>query len=400
MKVLTITANDNSLGGASRIAMDLHDGILKAGHQSFVFTGKKETSSDLIKEIRRPLWRKVFSKLMSNDIDFFNTDYLMSLNEFKTADIVHFHNLSGWYFNLTTLKKMSQLKPVVWTLHDMWSINPHSGYTLSRTLTNKLYNVSDDRLYPQMLWNNDRYLSFKKTQIYETSKINVVTPCNWLAGLLESTSLGSHLKKTIYNGVDTEIFKIYDGRNLKKNLGLNNSPVILFVGAGGTKNMFKGYEDFFWLSSQVEMRNYQFVCVGASENSRSDNLTFVKATSDKKAIAKYLACADIFVMPSRFETFPLVILEAMACGTHIIAYDVGGVSEVLKKAQYCYLVEPNNKKALLEATKKLIYLDKSVIKNNSIKLRQIIEKSYSKKSMVKHYLMLYQSLLKNNRSKF
>jgi putative colanic acid biosynthesis glycosyltransferase len=264
MKVLTITANDNSLGGASRIAMDLHDGILKAGHQSFVFTGKKETSSDLITEIRRPLWRKVFSKLMSNDIDFFNTDYLINSNEFKTADIVHFHNLSGWYFNLTTLKKMSQLKPVVWTLHDMWSINPHSGHTSSRTLTNKLYNVSDGRLYPEMLWNNDRYLSFKKTQIYQTSKINIVTPCNWLAGLVESTSLGSQLTNTIYNGIDTEIFKIQDRRNLKKNLDLDNSPVILFVGAGGAKNMFKGYEDFFWLSSQVEMRNYQFVCVGAS----------------------------------------------------------------------------------------------------------------------------------------
>jgi glycosyltransferase involved in cell wall biosynthesis len=251
-----------------------------------------------------------------------------------------------------------------------------------------------------MLWNNDRYLSFKKTQIYQTSKINIVTPCNWLAGLLESTSLGSQPKNTIYNGIDTEIFKIQDRRNLKKNLDLDNSPVILFVGAGGTKNMFKGYEDFFWLSSQVEMRNYQFVCVGAGENSRSDNVTFVKATSNKKTIAKYLACADIFVMTSRFETFPLVILEAMACGTHIVAYDVGGVSEVLKKAKYCHLVEPNNKKALLEATKKVIYLDESVIKNNSIKLRKIIENSYTIKSMVNQYLMLYQSILKTNRSKF
>ena len=108
MNILTITASDNSMGGASRVAMDIPPGLLKRGHKSFVFSGKSKNTNlnSRIQEIKRPFLTKVLSRALSNDIDFFNTDYLTNSNEFKTADIVHFHNLSGWYFNLTTLKKI------------------------------------------------------------------------------------------------------------------------------------------------------------------------------------------------------------------------------------------------------------------------------------------------------
>jgi glycosyltransferase involved in cell wall biosynthesis len=275
----------------------------------------------------------------------------------------------------------------------MWSINPHSGYTSSRVFINELYNVSDPTLYPQTIWNNDRYLSYKKTKIYKTSRFNLVTPCKWLADLVQNTSLGQNSIEIIPNGIDTEVFKIQDKSNLKKKLGFDNSPVILFIGAAATTNKFKGYEDFLWMSSQEKFSNCQFICLGACESGRAQNLFFVKATSNKKVIAEYLSCADVLVMPSRFETFPLVILEAMACGTPVVAYDVGGASEVLKRAPYCHLVATNNKYSLLEATKAVLGLDKSLIMNASVKLSHIIEQSYSKNHMVNQYIKLYSSLL-------
>ncbi len=393
MKVLTITANDNSLGGASRVAMDIHQQLIRFGHDSFVFTGKKETESDLIEEIKRPLWRRIASKILSNDIDFFDTDYILSTEQFLDADIIHCHNLSGWYFNLGSLKKMTKLKPVVWTLHDMWAVNPHSGYTSSTKITNGIYEVSDSSFYPTNLWNNDKYLSYKKTYIYKSLTVNIVSPCHWLSNLVSHTSLGRNPIDIIYNGVDTNIFALGNKISLKSKLGFNSSPMMLFIGASATKSEYKGFADFLWLSRQDEFKHIQFVCLGSERDEIIDNLRYVKATPFKKSIAEYLSAADLFILPSRFETFPLVVIEALSCGTPVVAYDVGGVSEALQDAPFCKLVKQNEKDELLLAVRNTLSELPKFTNLISNKLRELALNKFSMIKIVENYIYLYQRII-------
>lgn len=393
MRVLNISANDNSLGGASRVAMDLHYGLLGQGIDSFMFVGKKTSSDQTITEIKRPIWRKIFSRLMSNDIDFFETDYLIETVEFQKADVIQVHNINGWFFNLSTLKKMSKIKPVIWTLHDMWPINAHSGYTSSTQLQNGLYKVSDQSLYPETLWNNDYYLSWKKNRIYQDMCIQLVSPSHWLASLTINTSLGGQRVKVIPNGVDVKTFQIRDKVNLKQSLGLKNQPIVLFIGAAATTNKFKGFSDFLWMASQSYFKDIQFVCLGASENYSDGIVTYIKGTSKKNVVANYMALADVFVMPSRFENFPLVMLEALACGTPIVAYDVGGVSEIIKDLPVCKLVQANNKQELSLSVRQLIdnlsNMDGEIV---SASLRDVALLKYSTEKMVSSYIDLYQEI--------
>ncbi|MGI0054727.1 MAG: glycosyltransferase family 4 protein [Thermoplasmata archaeon] len=75
----------------------------------------------------------------------------------------------------------------------------------------------------------------------------------------------------------------------------------------------------------------------------------LRTTVPRDALVSAYRTADIFVLPSRFESFPRVLLEAMAAGLPIIATRVGGVSELLSEGRNALLVPPNDPLALSEA---------------------------------------------------
>lgn len=392
MNILIITANDNSIGGASRISMDLHSAYLRKGHNSVVLAGKKTTDNPYVKQIKRPLLNNILSRILSNDIDFFNTDYILQLSDFINADIVHCHNIEGWYFNLSTLKKMSKLKKVVWTLHDMWSINPHSGYTSSTKIRNGLFTVSDSNNYPKTLWNNNFYLSWRKSFLYKRMDLNIVTPCKWLEKLVKETSLGKHKIDVIYNGIDTKIFTRKNNSLLRKNLNIPYKKIVTFIGFNAISNNYKGYLDFLWLANKPKNKDLQFVCIGADHDYELNNIRYVKATNDQKTISDYLSVSNVFLMPSRFETFPLVLLEAMACGTPVAAYNVGGVSELLADREGCMLVTKKNKCELDYAMNSLLELEGIKLEKISLALRAFILQKFTKDIMSNSYLNLFKLL--------
>jgi len=395
MNILTINANDNSLGGASRIAMDIHSGLIKSGIASNVFVGKKTSNNDSVKEIPRTKFRRLAAKIFANDFEFYLSDKIFKEKEYISADIVHCHNLNGWYFNLSTLQKISKEKKVVWTLHDMWPLNPHSGYTSSKTLVNNLLTVSDQNLYPTMWFNNDKYLARKKDKIYQSLDVRLVSPSNWLLELTKLTSLGKNPISVIPNGIDVDVFTISpDKSSAKESLGLGGKVVILFVGTTATTNTFKGFDHFLWLSKQKSNQNYIFVCVGASKDYIDGNMLYVKATSDKKKLAQFYSCADVFILTSGFENFPLVVLESLSCGTPVISYDVGGVSEILHGINGCSIVEKGDKEALSLSLKNTLEKNKILDRDNlALNLRRVVLDKYNNRKMVDRYIALYISML-------
>jgi glycosyltransferase involved in cell wall biosynthesis len=395
MKILSINANDNSIGGASRVAMDIHEGLKNSGIESFIAVGKKNSTGNEVWEIPRSFGRRVLSRALANDFTFFASDKLLQTDQYKSADIIHCHNLNGWYFNLSTLKKVALEKPVVWTLHDMWAINPHSGHTTSDVLLNNLFTVSDQSLYPQTLWNNDYYLSFQKNKIYKSINLNIVSPSIWLKDLTKKTSLGKNPVSVIPNGIDVDIFSpSKDRAALRKKYGLGDAPVALFIGAAARTNKYKGFEDFLWLSQRPSNANIQFICIGAEKNYDYKNMRYFKATSDKKFVSEILSCVDVFILTSRYENFPLVVLEAIACGIPVISYDVGGVSEILMELNGCYICPKNDKFKLSECFDNFIKVDFNQENTKlSNELRNIALNKYTKAKMVNSYIKLYRSIL-------
>src|SRR3989344_38401 len=119
MKILQIGTIDKA-GGAAQVSWDLKTELEKRGHFVSMFVQDKVSQDKNVFKIP-PTFPKqgIVSRILANDIDFYNTDYILKTQEFKEADIIHCHNLHGYFFKLDTLWKLSEKKPVVWTLHDM-----------------------------------------------------------------------------------------------------------------------------------------------------------------------------------------------------------------------------------------------------------------------------------------
>jgi glycosyltransferase involved in cell wall biosynthesis len=127
------------------------------------------------------------------------------------------------------------------------------------------------------------------------------------------------------HGVDTKLFQYRDVPVVCTALGHLSHPISLFVGR-------VSYEKNIDAFLQMEVPGTKVVCgVGPLEDSLKQRYPHVKwlGLLPRDELAKVYAAADVFVMPSRSETFGLVMLEAMACGTPVVAYPVEGPMEVM-----------------------------------------------------------------------
>ncbi len=127
------------------------------------------------------------------------------------------------------------------------------------------------------------------------------------------------------HGVDTRLFSYRDSPQVYAPLGAMARPVSLFVGRASYE---KNIEAFL----KLDVPGTKVVCgVGPLEKDLRERYPAVRwlGVLPRAELAQVYAAADVFVMPSRHETFGLVMLEAMACGTPVAAYPVEGPTEVV-----------------------------------------------------------------------
>ncbi len=122
----------------------------------------------------------------------------------------------------------------------------------------------------------------------------------------------------------------------------------------------------------------------------SENIKYLGYQSE---VAKYLSAADIFVLPSSIEGFPLSILEAMAMKVAVISSDVGAVSEVLTDGTDGFVVTPGNTKEIAEVILKL-EADAMLLQSVKLESRKKVEQNYSNTILGKRYTDMYKSLKK------
>lgn len=151
----------------------------------------------------------------------------------------------------------------------------------------------------------------------------VMVPTQGVLQMLEQRGFGN--LKPWTHGVDTQAFPFHGEVCQSPLTGTLAHPVSLYVGRISYE---KNIEAFL----QLEMPGTKVVCgVGPLEARLKAKYPQVRwlGILDRAALAQVYAAADVFVFPSRSETFGLVMLEAMACGTPVAAFPVDGPTEVL-----------------------------------------------------------------------
>lgn len=249
-------------------------------------------------------------------------------------DIIHLHNLHGWFVNLPILFayiKKNRI-PVVWTLHDCWTFTGHCPHFEMEGCSKWKTGCSfcpRYKEYPASNVDRSRFLWKKKRKWFTgLQKTVIVAPSKWLANLVEQSYLKEYPVKVINNGIDHGIFYPQES-GFRDKYNICGKYVIL--GVAFDWGFKKGLDVFIELRSRLD-EQYAIVIVGADkaiEKQLGPGFIVVRRTSNKKELAQIYSTADVFVNPTREDTFPTVNIEALACGTPVITFPTGGSPEII-----------------------------------------------------------------------
>lgn len=303
-------------------------------------------------------------------------------------DIIHLHNLHGYYINIDLLFScLKQLnKPVVWTLHDVWPFTGHSAYCDAVGCSkwkNGCENCPQMKVYPKSYVDRSKRNWERKRNIFcGVTNLTIVTPSKWLAELVEDSFLNEYPVKVINNGIDTGKFHKVS-THLRSDLRLQRKKILLSVAT--VWNDLKGLSDFERLADLLG-ENYKIILVGGMTNTQEkelpESILHIQRTQDVNEMVELYNTADIYLNLTYCDTYPTVNLEAASCGTPVITYAVGGSTESAEMFGGIS-VRRGDVEAVAHAVRE------------SERLKVVIPADYDldKKRAIKEYIGLYRGVL-------
>lgn len=395
MKVVQI--NTFSYKSTGTIMMNIHKELLKQGYDSYVVWGRgrkpKDNSEIYMNDKLGVYFHGLYSRL-TGKTGFASksaTKKLLKRLDEINPDVVHLHNIHGYYINIELLFNYLKRKKirVIWTLHDCWSFTgqcPHFTYVNCDKWKTKCYNCPMISSYPKSFVDNSEWNYQKKKELFTGLDLTIVTPSKWLANLVKESFLKEYPVKVINNGIDTNIFKPTES-DFREKYHLEDRKIILGVASDWTEK--KGLNDFIELSKILDEK-YKIVLVGLNKKQLREipkNILGIERTNTPVELAKIYTAADVFFNPTYEDNYPTVNLEAIACGTPVLTYDTGGSPE----SSFSYVNEYRN---VIEKNENRLFEIKKRIKNINLLDLDIYKEQISNYHSIKAYLNIYKRVKK------
>ena len=320
----------------------------------------------------------------------------------QEADILHLHWTNSGFLSIKKLKELLSLgKPIVWTLHDMWTFTGGCHYSGE---CDHFKDQCGNCFFLRKPGPDDLSHSgwLKKADMYSATKnISFVACSKWLGGVAQQSSLLKDYNiQAIPNPIDTTIFspKKKDGIRAKRNID-PNKKIILF-GAANINDRRKGISYLvdalqllklnYKIDEQVEM-----VIFGKNKSFDTASLPFrvheLNLITSQQEIAEVYSMADVFVTPSIEDNLPNTVMESLSCGTPVVAFDTGGIPEMVDHLQNGYLAKFKDSNDMAKGLYEMLYAaDPAGLMQNA---RNKVLSEYNNQTVAGQYINLYQSLL-------
>lgn len=344
-KVLLINVTCG-VGSTGKIVTGIYDNLTSHGFECMVAYGRFSApegynayriGSDLDVNLHGALSRitdkqGLYSKIVTKR-------FIKKIKEFN-PDIVHIHNIHGYYVNYKMLfeyLKASGVK-IIWTLHDCWALTGHCTHFEFCGCDKYKENCgkcSQLREYPKsILFDCSKgNLKLKRSLFDNIAGMKLVTPSKWLKAVIEDSYMSQYPVTVVPTGIDLSVFRPKTSE-LRKKYNLEDKFVIL--GVANPWRDRKGFGEFIKLSKYIP-EHYKIVMIGLKTEqadmlkSAAPDILALGRTDSVEEMAQWYATADVYANLTLEDTFPTTNIESLACGTPVITYNVGGSSESVSK---------------------------------------------------------------------
>jgi glycosyltransferase involved in cell wall biosynthesis len=403
LRILQVSTFD-ALGGAANVARNLFRTYRERGHASWMAVGQRtEDDPDVFvipNDASRGTWARFWHQAQERfevtagrqpafhraaslagviaeparaieyqrgieDFRFPGTRALLDLPP-QRPDVVHAHNLHGRYFDLRALPWVTRSLPLVLTLHDAWLLSGHCAHSFDcERWTIGCGSCPDLTIEPAVKRDATALNWRRKAAIFARSELRVATPSRWLMDKVERSMLAPAAvdARVIPNGVDLTVFRAAaDRAAVRAALGIRrDASVILLAGYDVGRNRWKDIRTIRAAAALVaeRLRGHDVVLValgdhGSAERVGSLEVRSVPYVTEPETVARYFQAADVYGHAALADTFPTSVLEALACGTPVVATAVGGIPEQIDDGETGFLVGSGDDEAMAEGIIRLL----------------------------------------------
>ena len=418
MRILQVSTFDTA-GGAALAAYRLHQGLVDADHDSRMLVMRRDSNGDTVTvpgyatDLNSRISRKVLRRRMKREhMKYAATkpDWPEKFSDDRTwrdwesgadlgsFDAVNLHWISGLLDFRRFFRTVPANVPVVWTLHDMNTFTGGCHYDagcgryLQQCGACPQLGSRQEHDLSRDVWSRKREVFARLGE----NKLSLVTPSRWLADEVRRSSLlGDRFPVSVIPyGVDTEDFAPRDRSAARDALGVPPAAkVILFV-AYSLEAQRKGFavltDALRELSSDQDLVVLSVGAGGASDQIPVRQI-HLGTISQARLLSLAYSAADLFVIPSLQDNLPSTVLEALACGTPIVGFDVGGIPDMVRPGKTGALAAVGDPGAFAEAIRRLLG-DPDTRNRMSVECRRLAIDEYHMDTYVRRYETLYRDL--------
>jgi glycosyltransferase involved in cell wall biosynthesis len=320
-------------------------------------------------------------------------------------DVIHLHWITNSYISIEAIAKFS--KPIVWTLHDMWPFTGGCHYSEGCTRY-----IDHCGACPILKSKKEYDLSYwvwkRKKKAWANLGLTIVSLNKWMTECAESSSLFNQRRvETIPLGLDLNVFRPLNQLQARKQLNLPENKKLILLGAINiTKDERKGFSYLRKIVQNLRksvLGNIVEIAIfgetGIRDYNDSDfhirihHLGYLK---NGISLLYAYSAADVMVVPSVQDNFPQTAIEALACGTPVVCFDIAGLKDIVDHQKNGYKAECFNSEDLARG---IIWVLQNGVRWQELSrnAREKAVREYALEIQAKRYLDLYKFLLKNKK---
>jgi glycosyltransferase involved in cell wall biosynthesis len=321
--------------------------------------------------------------------------------------VVNLHWISRWIDQPSFFPSLPPDLTIVWSLHDM---NPFTGGCHHAGDCERFTNHCRD--CPQLKNSGPRDDAFRffeiKKRCYARKNLHVISSSDWMSKQARRSALLRHARSfhTIPLGLDTQLFKPIDKSSARQALAIDSERLVVGFACADLSSPDKGggllMEALHALADKAKITLLVFGAGklrdsgGRSEPDGRYQIIELGSINSPHLQSLFYSACDVFAAPSLIESFGLTALEAMACGTPVVAFQTGGLMEVVADGETGLLEKNIGSVVGLRDQLDWMLQHPTERRGMSLAARQRVERQFTNTLMAKRYVELYNRLLETS----